>query len=142
VTRSGTAVWQFGGDCSGAPAPKCVPGSWDSNHGHQLLDNGNFLFFSNSAFQTSEASQVFEFTLNTSGTMSATQVKVYKSSTNSHSDSLDDVQRLPNGNTLVTFSNKGLIEELDPSWNVVQTLSASALGYVDWRETLYGPPPR
>jgi hypothetical protein len=142
VTRAGSLVWQFGGDCSGAPAPKCASGSWNSNHGHQLLDNGNFLLFSNGAFMSSEASLALEFTLNTSGTMSATQVKSYKSSTNSHSDSLGDVQRLPNGNTLVTFSNGGLIEELDPSWNVVQTLSASAFGYADWRETLYGPPPR
>jgi hypothetical protein len=142
VTRSGTPVWQFGGDCSGAPAPKCASGSWNSNHGHQLLDNGNFLLFTNGAFTSSEASQALEFTLNTSGTMSATQVKAYRSSTNDHSDSLGDVQRLPNGNTLVTFSNNGLIEELDPSWNVVQTLSVSALGYTDWRETLYGPPPR
>ena len=74
--------------------------------------------------------------------MSATQVKAYKSSSNSHSDSLGDVQRLPNGNTLVTFSNNGLLQELDSSWNVVQTLSTGSFGYADWRETLYGPPPR
>jgi len=46
------------------------------------------------------------------------------------------------GNTLVTFSNNGLIQELDSSWSVVQTLSASTLGYAEWRETLYGPPAR
>ncbi|MBN1612639.1 MAG: aryl-sulfate sulfotransferase [Polyangiaceae bacterium] len=142
VTRAGSPVWQFGGNCSGAPAPHCASGSWNSNHGHQLLDNGRFLFFNNGAFMSSEASQALEFTLNTSGTLSATQVKSYKSSTNAHSDSLGDVQRLPNGNTLVTFSNKGLIEELDPSWNVVQSLSAGSFGYSDWRETLYGPPLR
>ena len=106
------------------------------------LENGNFLFFSNGTFHGSDASQALEYTLNTSGTLSATQVKAYKSSTNYHSDTLGDVQRLPNGNTLVTFSNNGLIEELDSSWNVVQSLSGGTFGYADWRPTLYGPPQR
>ena len=60
----------------------------------------------------------------------------------SHSDSLGDAQRLPNGNTIAVLSNDGLIEEVDSSWSVVQTLEASSFGYADWRETLYGPPPR
>jgi hypothetical protein len=143
ATHAGSPVWQFGGNCSGAPAPKCVSGSWTSNHGHQLLDDGTFLFFSNGTFNSSSTpSYAYEYKLSTSGTMTANQVKAYKSANNSHSDSLGDVQRLPNGNTLVTFSNNGLIQELDSSWNVVQSLSAGSFGYSDWRETLYGPPPR
>ena len=144
VSRSGQPQWQFGGNCNGAPAPKCASGSWTANHGHQLLDDGGFLLFSNGPFMSSGTpSQALEYTLSTSGaTMSATQVKAYKSSSNSHSDSLGDVQRLPNGNTLVTFSNNGLIVEVDPSWNVVQTLSAGTFGYAEWRKTMYGPPER
>jgi hypothetical protein len=143
VTHTGSPVWQFGGNCSGAPAPKCATATWQVNHGHQLLDTGDFLFFSNGTFgRSSSPSQAFEFTLSTSGAMSATQVNAYKSSGNEHSDSLGDVQRLPNGNTIVTFSNNGLIQELDSSWSVVQTLKATSFGYSDWRQTLYGPPPR
>jgi hypothetical protein len=144
VSRSGQPQWQFGGNCTGAPAPKCASGSWTSNHGHHLLDDGHFLFFNNGTFNSSSTpSQAMEYTLSTSGaTMSATQVKAYKSSSNNHSDSLGDVQRLPNGNTLVTFSNNGLIQELDSSWSVVQTVSASTFGYAEWRETMYGPPAR
>jgi hypothetical protein len=142
VSRDGKAVWQFGGDCGGAPAPKCVAGNWSVNHGHQVLDNGNFLFFNNGAYRSTTPSYVLEYSLGTSGTMTATQVKSYASPSNAHSDSLGDVQRLPNGNTLIVFSNDGLIEEVDSSWNVVQTLQASSFGYADWRETLYGPPPR
>lgn len=144
VTRGGKPVWQFGGSCTNAPAPKCASGSWTSNHGHHLFEDGTFLFFNNGTYMSSSTpSKVFEFKLNTSGsTMSASQSKSYQSSSNSHSDTLGDVQRLPNGNTLVTFSNNGLIQELDSSWNVVQSLSASSFGYADWRETLYGGPPR
>ncbi len=143
VTRSGTPVWQLGGNCSGAPAPRCATADWDVNHGHHLLDDGTFVLFSNGPFFSSVPSRAHVFTLNTSGNaMTATEVHSYASSTNAHSDSLGDVQRLPNGNTLVVFSNTGLIEELDPSWNVVQSLRATSFGYADWRETLYGPPAR
>jgi len=79
--------------------------------------------------------------LNTSGTMTATPVHVYTPAGNQHGDSLGDVQRLPNGNTVVTYSNGGVILELDASWNTVQTLKGG-FGYADWRQTLYGPPER
>lgn len=142
VSRAGSPQWQFGGNCSGAPAPKCATATWDVNHGHQLLDDGHFLLFANGAFGSRDASRAYEFNLSTSGTMSATLVKNYASSGNEHSDSLGDVQRLPNGNTLVVFSNNGLIQELDSSWAVVQTLKANSFAFADWRETLYGPPAR
>lgn len=142
VSRAGKLAWQFGGDCSGAPAPACAPGTWSVNHGHQLLDNGNFLFFNNGAYRATTPSYALEFSMKTSGTLQTTQVKSYASPTGSRTDSLGDVQRLPNGNTLVVFSNDGLIEEVDASWNIVQTLQAGSLGYADWRPSLYGPPPR
>jgi hypothetical protein len=118
------------------------------NHGHQLLDDGNFVMFNNGTFGSTAASHVLEFKLSTSGTMSATSVKDYVPSNNYHSDSLGDVQRLPNGNTLITYSNKGVILEVDSSWNLVQSISVGggggggSIGYSDWRETLYGAPAR
>jgi hypothetical protein len=141
---TGKPIWQMGGSCTGAPAPKCAAGTWEVNHGHQLLKNGNILIFNNGPFgQSSTPSRVLEFSLSESGSaLTATSVHTYTPSTNSHTDSLGDVQRLPNGNTLVTFSNNGLIQELDPSWNLVQTLTSKSFGYTEWRETLYGPPQR
>ncbi len=143
VTTSGQAVWQLGGDCAATSAPACTSGTWDVCHGNHLLENGNVILFSNGAFMSSEASQALEFSLDLAGgSLSATQVHSYTSSTNAHSDSLGNVQRLPNGNTLVVFSNAGRIEELSPSWEVVQSLTTDSFGYADWRETLWGPPAR
>jgi hypothetical protein len=53
---------------------------------------------------------------------------------------LGDVQRLPNGNTLITYSTSGIIEEVTSSGDLVQTISANSFGYTSFRETLYGPP--
>ncbi len=140
VTHGGQPLWQIGGSCSGAPAPKCAGGSWKVNHGHDIAANGNFLLFNNT--QTG-ASHAIELKLaESSSSLSTSIVEDYVSSDNAGSNTLGDVQRLPNGNTLVTFSTCGVIQELDASWNVVRTFTAGSFGYADWRETLYGPPTR
>jgi hypothetical protein len=58
---------------------------------------------------------------------------------------MGDVQRLANGNTLVTFSTQGVIHEVDASGALVQSLSfgtSGATGYVIKRPTMYGPAPK
>ncbi|HSY39740.1 MAG TPA: arylsulfotransferase family protein [Polyangia bacterium] len=140
VSHAGAVAWQLGGSCTNAPAgpSHCVAESWQVNHGHHLLDDGTMLVFNNNT--NGSPSDALEFKLNTTGTMSATSVKAFESGSLT-SNVLGDVQRLPNGNTLITYSTSGVILEVDPSWATVQTLSGS-YGYADWRETLYGPPAR
>jgi hypothetical protein len=140
VSHAGAIQWQLGGSCAGAPAgaSHCVPESWQVNHGHHLLDDGTMLVFNNNT--GGAPSDVLELQLNTTGPFSATPVKDFRAGALS-SNVLGDVQRLPNGNTLITYSTAGEILEVDPSWATVQTISGST-GYADWRETLYGPPAR
>jgi hypothetical protein len=38
VKHDGTPLWQIGGSCSGAKAPKCASGTWQVNHGrHNVI---------------------------------------------------------------------------------------------------------
>ncbi len=138
ASHAGAVQWQFGGSCNGAPAgaSHCVAENWLVNHGHHLLGNGTLLVFNNN---TTGPADVLEFELNTQGALSARLVKDFASGL--PSNVLGDVQRLPNGNTLITYSTSGEILEVDSAWNTVQTITG-AYGYSDWRETLYGPPPR
>ncbi|HWP07990.1 MAG TPA: aryl-sulfate sulfotransferase [Polyangiaceae bacterium] len=136
VNRKGDALWQFGGNCSGAHAPKCAGGDWSMNHGHHLLENGNIVFFSNAK------STVYEYALDESATaLTATQRWSY-ATPDAASFVLGDVQRLPNGNTLVIYSVGGIMQEVSPMGDLVQTLNADTFGYANFRETLYGPPLR
>jgi hypothetical protein len=135
--HDGTPVWQIGGSCTNAKAPKCASGTWQVNHGHDFDANGNMLIFNNGS---SGAAHVFEFKLTEStSAISTTTVKDFTSGNSSNT--LGDVQRLPSGNTIITYSNGGVILEVDASWNTVQTLKGT-FGYADWRPTLYGPPER
>jgi hypothetical protein len=137
LSHAGKVLWQFGGSCASAPAaPNCVEGTWKVNHGHDMQDDGTFLFFNNGQ---SGASTAFFYKLTETGTFAANMTGKYSPGTTS--SVLGDVQRLPNGNTLVTFSTASVIHEIDPSNNVVQQISGPG-GYAEWRETLYGPPPR
>jgi len=136
VTRAGELKWQFGGSCSGAAASQCVAGDWKVNHGHQLLDDGTFIFFNNGS---SGASTALFYKLSEGATFSAMKTGQYQPGTSSLV--LGDVQRLPSGNTLVAFSINGEVHEIDPSGALVQTIKGPG-GYIEWRQTLYGPPPR
>jgi hypothetical protein len=136
VTRAGVLKWQFGGSCDNAPAPQCVAGDWKVNHGHDMLDDGTFLIFNNGQ---SGASSALFYKLTETGTLKAEKTGQYSPGTSSLV--LGDVQRLPNGNTLVTFSLDTSVHEIDPSGALVQQIDGPG-GYSEWRETLYGPPPR
>jgi hypothetical protein len=135
-TRQGVPLWQFGGE--NPVAENHFVGTWTVNHGHQLLSNGNFVFFNNTSRSTA---LVLEYTLDES-TWTATEIWRYESTAGSAT--LGDAQRLPNGNTVVTYSNNGVIHEVDADANLVQSFTSSigSFGYADFRPTLYGPPLR
>jgi len=138
VSATGTVDWQLGGACAGTPAGnRCSAQAWLVNHGHHLLDDGTFLLFNNGE---NDVNHILEFKLNdTPSSFTAAPVKDYTGT--GTANNLGDVQRLPGGNTLVTYSVEGKIVELDPAWNEVQTFSGR-FGYSSWRPTLYGPPSR
>jgi len=136
LTRQGKLLWQLGGDCTGAPAPKCasnVPGG--STHGHHFLDTGNLLVFKNGT-----PAQIAEYMLVEGATSLTASTAWSYQATGADSELLGDVQRLPSGNTLITFSTDGSIREVSPSGAVVQTIDANYFGYSNYRESLYGPP--
>ncbi len=138
VSRTGQLIWQLGGS-NPKDASKFFSGTgtWSVNHGHHLTADGTFYLFNNGQ---SGSSTVRGFKLNTS-TMTATSTLTYTASTIT-SMVLGDVQSLPNGNVLVTASTSGQLTEITTGSQVVATFKWSALGYSEYRDSLYGPPPR
>jgi len=138
LSRAGALIWQLGGtNPKDASKNFSGVGTWSVNHGHHLLADGTFYLFNNG---TGNNSTVRGFKLNTSN-MTATSTFSYTGTT-VNSMVLGDVQSLPNGNILVTASTAGQITELTTSMQVVATFKTTALGYTEFRESLYGPPPR
>lgn len=137
--RTGKLLWQFGGD-DPLPGATHLPGDWRVNHGHHLLPDGHFLFFNNNGPPNGQ-SPVLEFILDPS---SGTAERVWSYESGRLSDFLGDVQRLPNGNTIVTYSAQSVFQEVDAAANPVATFTSTGVGtgYAIHRPTLYGAPPK
>jgi hypothetical protein len=128
ISRDGVLQWRLTDRVAGGNQ------TWGGvQHGHQLLAN-SMLIYAN-RYGGANASGAIEYTFD--GEM----IMEYVSG--DFSANLGDVQRLPGGNTLVTFSNDSIIHEIDPDGNLVLAIDGGgdAMGYALWRETLYGPPP-
>lgn len=126
VGRDGTLKWALSERVSGGNA------SWGgSQHGAQLLDE-SLLIFANSA-GGDQNSQALEFGLDGSLLRSFTS--------RGTGDFFGDVQRMPNGGTLIDYSTIGLMQVVDSTDAVVLQIQASlSFGYFEFRESLYGLP--
>lgn len=143
VTRSGDTVWVLNGTGN-----TFTGDSWQgSQHGIDLLGLDDLVIFNNndsSENGTGTGSSAIEMKLDLA-TMTSTQIWSYTASPGIQNDIMGDVQRLPNGNTVVAYSTQGALEEVDAAGNLLQewTWPASVFyGYIEKRATLYGPPPR
>ena len=101
-------------------------------HGHQLLDS-SIILFGNNGTAGGNKSQAFEFGLD------GRLIKAFKSG--GGATNFGDVQRLANGNTIITYSTSSLIQVVDASDTVVLEIKGSgSFGYVEFRDSLYGAP--
>jgi hypothetical protein len=126
VDREGNLVWKLTDLVEGGKA------AWGgSQHGHQLLD-GSILIYANDGAGQGQ-SQAIEYGLD------GTLIKAFSSAGNA--TNFGDVQRLANGNTIVTYSTSALIQVVDPNDELVAEVSGSgSFGYLEFRESLYGLP--
>ncbi len=124
VNRSGQVDWRL----SDRVGPNSTWGG--QQHGVHLLDD-SIIIFANQG-DGSNAS-IIEYGLD------GTERMRYNGG--ARTSNLGDVQRLPGGNTLVTYSTSNEIHEIDASGNAVLTIdTGSTIGYSEWRPTLYGAP--
>jgi hypothetical protein len=136
VTRSGQVVWVLGGSTSQFTGDGA---SWTREHGHHLIAPDRLLFFNNNAAGSTSAAVEVALDFD-----ALTATRVWEYDGGEYSGIYGDVQRLDNGNTLVTYSTAGVIHEVSADGELVRTFTWSlggALGYATHRASLYGPPP-
>jgi len=156
IKRSdGSVVWILNG------ATKTFTGdTWlGSEHGIQILGLDDFLLFNNNSrsitgttipvsMGTGDGSNALEIKLDlTAKTVS--KIWSYKPTptgtmtTEYQTEVMGDLQRLPNGNIVIAYGGKGIIQEITASGTVLQEMRTTTnFGYIQKRATLYGPPPR
>lgn len=101
------------------------------------LPNNHLLLFANSGgeedgMSSIASSAVIEYNLDDGQ-------EVWRYESGHQTSQFGDVQRLPGGNTLVTYSNPGVIHEVTPNHKLVlEVVTNEDLGYATWVPSLYG----
>jgi hypothetical protein len=130
IDRStGQINWTFGEDGDFTLAAGSVFPT--QQHHFQLLED-ELIVFDNGPRESLDSNAV-SYVLDWEA-LTATEIWRYSADPDIYSFGLGDVDRLPNGNTLVTFGSAGQIDEVTPEGEVVWRLNTdlgSALGYVE-----------
>src|SRR6185312_10471237 len=140
--KTGSTIWVLNGGSSANVMSTFTGDSYvGGEHGFQIISvmNGvnDILMFNNNTGHGS--SQALEFTLD-QGTKTSKKIFTYTPSPAINVMVLGDVQRLPNGNTIVDFGTGDQIQEVTSSGTVVQTIKSQvAFGFFEKRASLYGP---
>jgi hypothetical protein len=138
VKRSdGSTIWIMNGSTA------TISGvTWSSGqHGIHLIDLTHIILFNNNN-GGANGSVALEIILN--GT-TATRGWSYAASPAVANMVMGDVQRMSNGNTIVGYSTRGELHEVNSTGTRLQRWqwpSGGTFGYIEKRATLYGPPPR
>jgi hypothetical protein len=136
ITRTGELVWALNGDGSTISGT-----SWVHQHAVLSLGADELLIFSNG--DVGERSIVYDVKID-AGAKTATELWNYDGGETVSFGG--DVQKLDNGNYIITYSSAGVVHELDSSRQLVQSLSWTAgntLAYTEKLKSLYQtPPPR
>jgi hypothetical protein len=157
ITRSGETVWVLNGGVDKGPVSSFNGGGlvWQGGeHGFHILGLDRLVIFNNNAKMPAGSklswgaaagdatgSRAIEIKLDLTA-MTATQTWSYQA-LGVNDNVLGDAQRLPNGNTIIDFSTQGSIQEVDAQGTLLQEIrTVSNFGYLQKRDTLYGPPPR
>ena len=128
VNREGGVEWRISEILEGG-----IDAYGGRQHGHHLLDESIVVFANGWDGQNNSVAVEYDLT----------GQELWRYDGSQYSANLGDVQRLPGGNTLVTYSNASVVHEVDAENNLVMEFDGggSRIGYTLWRETLYGPPP-
>ncbi len=140
LSKDADLLWVLGGNNGQSHFTGDV--AWDRQHGHHVLGPNRILFLNNNGGgdSTSKSSLAVELELDLDGMTSA---RVWEYDGGEVTQTLGDVQRLDNGNTLVTYCNAGILHEVNAEKQIVQSWQfANGVGYADHRPSLYGAPVR
>jgi arylsulfotransferase ASST len=109
--RTHEFVWQLGGTHNQFTFVDDPLGGFDSQHTARILPNGHLLVFDNGWTHAPPASRAVEYSLDVAN-KTATMVWQYSATPSIFNDFTGSAQRLENGNTVVAFTRKGIVDEV------------------------------
>ncbi len=121
VNRSGSIEWRLGGVDSDFRFVDDPLGGFSLQHGARELPNGNLLLFDNGNGHRPPQSRAVEYRLDLSA-KTASLVWQYDADPHIFGPFMGFTQRLQNGNTLITYGARAVIQEVTPAGQVIWEL--------------------
>jgi hypothetical protein len=115
-------VWQLGGTQNQFTFVGDPLGGFDGQHTARVLPNGHLLIFDNGWTHSPPTSRAVEYAIDTVS-KTATMVWQYSASPPIFNDFTGSAQRLANGNTLVAFTRKGIVDEVLPDGTLLSRVT-------------------
>jgi hypothetical protein len=116
--HTGAIIWRFGGRNNQFTIRGDPLNGFSAQHSVRVLDNGNLLLYDNGTRHSPQQKLVVEYRLDPNA-KSADMVWEYRHSPPLYVPYTGSVQRLKSGNTVIGFSNRGLVTEVDAKGAVV-----------------------
>jgi hypothetical protein len=113
--RTGEIIWRLGGAHNQFTFVNDELGGFKNQHAARVLGNGHYTLFDNGDLHNPPVSRAVEYELDTTN-MTATLVWEFRDKPDKYSFYMGNVQRLPNGNTLINWavSNLPKLTEVRP----------------------------
>jgi hypothetical protein len=122
IDPSGRTLWRLGGPASDFVFAGDPLGGFSAQHCARALPGGHVLLFDNGWRHSPSQTRAAEYAIDHNA-MTATLVWEYRHDPPIFITFTGSVQRLSNGNTLVGFSQAGLVDEVTPDGKLVRELA-------------------
>lgn len=122
----------------GGPQTSYERMNWSVQHGHHLTADRLYVFANQGSPGDEANSRVLGYHYDQT-TGAAVQTLEYVSGEGSIT--FGEVRQLPNHNLFVTYSNAGILQEINAEGHLVAEIRLGPVGYTEHRRSLYGPPP-
>lgn len=114
-------LWQMGGARNQFTFINDPLNGFGGQHSVRVLPNGHFIVFDNGVTHTPQTSRAVEYVLDESA-KTATMVWQYAPSPALFNQFTGSVQRLSNGNTVIAWTNAGLVDEVGPDGTLINRM--------------------
>jgi hypothetical protein len=118
-------LWQMGGLRNQFTFVNDPLNGFSGQHSVRVLPNGHFIVFDNGVSNTPQMSRAVEYAVDESA-KTATMVWQYLPSPSLFNQFTGSIQRLVNGNTVVAWTNYGLVDEVESNGSLVNRMQINS----------------
>ena len=135
--QTGDVIWRMGGKGNEFTFTNDI--GFFNQHNINRLENGHITLFDNGTFHTPPHSRAIEYEVDEVA-KTVTRVWMYPEDTGEYSSVMSNIQRLPNGNSMIGWGNQSKLSEIHADGTVALEIVLGTTSYRTFRYPWTGTP--